>query len=472
MTKEPRLCTGAASTSPLALDPNALTALQDLLARVPAAAVNMQAASAMPFVSHQQDLEVQQLLQHLQSSARRERDAGAPQLPVPPALPNGGDGGAPPAPSRPAAATSRPGRSAGEARPATSYNARHQQAPSSRSVLFHAMHVQAEARRRSRINERLEALRLLVPHTERANTANFLEEVVQYVQRLQSRVTDLERQLGLPASVAAGQKAIAFADDTPEATTLTAQQDDRRASQSMPEQGPAPPAQPTQALPASTPPAPAPEAQAGVHSVQAVLALLQQASQAPPVPAQEQVQMLLLQAMQAQAVQAQVQQQLDLLQQQQQQQVLPRHQPAAQFSLQFQPPPSLPQQQQQQQQQQQPQAQAFLQGMGSRPLAHSGATSGGGSGSRGDSGARRPYPAALGPQMLAAAESLGTLSAGGGSRRSASRSVVQEEADAAAAEAAKRRGGPGIATDEELDQLHVHLAGQQDDAKRRRLESQ
>ena len=229
----------------------------------------------------------------------------------------------------------------------------------------------------------------------------------------------------------------------------------------MPEQGPAPPAQPTQALPASTPPAPAPEAQAGVHSVQAVLALLQQASQAPPVPAQEQVQMLLLQAMQAQAVQAQVQQQLDLLQQQQQQQVLPRHQPAAQFSLQFQPPPSLPQQQQQQQQQQQPQAQAFLQGMGSRPLAHSGATSGGGSGSRGDSGARRPYPAALGPQMLAAAESLGTLSAGGGSRRSASRSVVQEEADAAAAEAAKRRGGPGIATDEELDQLHVHLAGQQ-----------
>lgn len=194
MTKEPRLCTGAASTSPLALDPNALTALQDLLARVPAAAVNMQAASAMPFVSHQQDLEVQQLLQHLQSSARRERDAGAPQLPVPPALPNGGDGGAPPAPSRPAAATSRPGRSAGEARPATSYNARHQQArmpantpaaawggcrvpakrcapcrrvacllmllhlpyraASSRSVLFHAMHVQAEARRRSRINER------------------------------------------------------------------------------------------------------------------------------------------------------------------------------------------------------------------------------------------------------------------------------------------------------------------------------
>jgi hypothetical protein len=32
---------------------------------------------------------------------------------------------------------------------------------------------------------RLEALRQLVPHTERANTANFLEEVVVYVQGLQ-----------------------------------------------------------------------------------------------------------------------------------------------------------------------------------------------------------------------------------------------------------------------------------------------
>ncbi len=35
---------------------------------------------------------------------------------------------------------------------------------------------------------RLEALRQLVPHTERANTANFLEEVVLYVQRLQVRL--------------------------------------------------------------------------------------------------------------------------------------------------------------------------------------------------------------------------------------------------------------------------------------------
>jgi len=69
---------------------------------------------------------------------------------------------------------------------------------------------QAEARRRSRINERLEALRQLVPHTERANTANFLEEVVGYVQRLQARVVELERQLGLPPSVQASGKPISF----------------------------------------------------------------------------------------------------------------------------------------------------------------------------------------------------------------------------------------------------------------------
>ena len=44
--------------------------------------------------------------------------------------------------------------------------------------------LQAEARRRSRINERLEALRRLVPHTRRANTANFLEECAAYVHNM------------------------------------------------------------------------------------------------------------------------------------------------------------------------------------------------------------------------------------------------------------------------------------------------
>jgi hypothetical protein len=59
----------------------------------------------------------------------------------------------------------------------------------------------AEARRRSRINERLDALRRLVPHNERSNTAKFLEEAVDYVQELQKRVHDLETKLGLQPTV-------------------------------------------------------------------------------------------------------------------------------------------------------------------------------------------------------------------------------------------------------------------------------
>lgn len=43
-----------------------------------------------------------------------------------------------------------------------------------------------------RINERLESLREIVPHTERANTATFLEEVFTYVQSLQRRIVELE----------------------------------------------------------------------------------------------------------------------------------------------------------------------------------------------------------------------------------------------------------------------------------------
>lgn len=78
---------------------------------------------------------------------------------------------------------------------------------------FCASSLQAEARRRSRINERLEALRQIVPHTERANTANFLEELVAYVQRLQRRVYDLEQQLGLPPSVQLPARAITFSGE-------------------------------------------------------------------------------------------------------------------------------------------------------------------------------------------------------------------------------------------------------------------
>ena len=41
-------------------------------------------------------------------------------------------------------------------------------------------------------------MRGVVPHAERANTAAFLEEVINYIQKLQQRVQELES--GLPAS--------------------------------------------------------------------------------------------------------------------------------------------------------------------------------------------------------------------------------------------------------------------------------
>ena len=43
---------------------------------------------------------------------------------------------------------------------------------------------------------RLDKLRSVVPHAERANTASFLEEVIKYVTALQSRVRDLEAVVG------------------------------------------------------------------------------------------------------------------------------------------------------------------------------------------------------------------------------------------------------------------------------------
>jgi hypothetical protein len=67
---------------------------------------------------------------------------------------------------------------------------------------YASRHQQAEARRRSRINERLDALRRIVPHTERANTAAFLEDVIAHVGALQRRILELELRLGLPPSLA------------------------------------------------------------------------------------------------------------------------------------------------------------------------------------------------------------------------------------------------------------------------------
>ena len=45
---------------------------------------------------------------------------------------------------------------------------------------------------------RLDRLRQVVPHAERANTAAFLEEVINYIQKLQHQIQELES--GLPAS--------------------------------------------------------------------------------------------------------------------------------------------------------------------------------------------------------------------------------------------------------------------------------
>ena len=45
------------------------------------------------------------------------------------------------------------------------------------------------------LNHRLDLLRKMVPHTERSNTACFLEEVLKYIDALKSRVVELESTL-------------------------------------------------------------------------------------------------------------------------------------------------------------------------------------------------------------------------------------------------------------------------------------
>ena len=69
----------------------------------------------------------------------------------------------------------------------------------------------AEQRRRSRINERFERLRQIVPHCERANMASFLDVVIDYIQDLQMQIKDLQGQqnteAGEPAREAGGVEA-------------------------------------------------------------------------------------------------------------------------------------------------------------------------------------------------------------------------------------------------------------------------
>lgn len=54
-------------------------------------------------------------------------------------------------------------------------------------------HSVTEQRRRSKINERFQILRDLIPHTDqKRDTASFLLEVIQYVQYLQEKVQKYE----------------------------------------------------------------------------------------------------------------------------------------------------------------------------------------------------------------------------------------------------------------------------------------
>lgn len=53
-------------------------------------------------------------------------------------------------------------------------------------------------------------MRQVVPHAERANTAAFLEEVINYIQKLQHRIQELES--GLPASDKTLQLPVASVD--------------------------------------------------------------------------------------------------------------------------------------------------------------------------------------------------------------------------------------------------------------------
>ncbi|KAK2075590.1 hypothetical protein QBZ16_001698 [Prototheca wickerhamii] len=66
---------------------------------------------------------------------------------------------------------------------------------------YASRHQQAEARRRMRINERLESLREIVPHTDRANTATFLGRGL----RLRPDAAAAHRRAGGPRPAGAGQ---------------------------------------------------------------------------------------------------------------------------------------------------------------------------------------------------------------------------------------------------------------------------
>ena len=76
-------------------------------------------------------------------------------------------------------------------------------------------HKYAEQRRRNRINERLDHLRTLVPHTEGSNIAGFLDQVIVYVQALQGRMS--RKDLEIAAEELLGEEATLSPEEGAEA---------------------------------------------------------------------------------------------------------------------------------------------------------------------------------------------------------------------------------------------------------------
>lgn len=68
---------------------------------------------------------------------------------------------------------------------------------------------------------RLERLRKIVPHAERANTATFLEEVIKYIEKLQAQVAELTGQ-PLPTPAAMAPQPTATASQQPSGAAPTA----------------------------------------------------------------------------------------------------------------------------------------------------------------------------------------------------------------------------------------------------------
>mmetsp|Transcript_4206 Transcript_4206/g.10820 ORF Transcript_4206/g.10820 Transcript_4206/m.10820 type:complete len:278 (-) Transcript_4206:1311-2144(-) len=88
-------------------------------------------------------------------------------------------------------------------------------------------HKYAEQRRRNRINERLDQLRTIVPHTEGTNIATFLDTVIEYVVKLQQTVrtspVSQAHAVGYPTATIGNAQAIkgAAVDNPAGSTSMT-----------------------------------------------------------------------------------------------------------------------------------------------------------------------------------------------------------------------------------------------------------